>query len=597
MLKYIIISFLLVGMMGCSNDAQENSTNDAKSLSISRAPTLDKLDIKSVLSVEFSEDMDLSSLTTLTSIPSVDQGVLDGQAAPTYIRVSSSSYPLYLKDSSGSVVGVTLTIDDANPRKVLITPFKYLSASSSYTLVVTTAVKSASGNSLSEDYTLSFTPADDGSVVNPGTALYFSDSNPQDVSTPNVLPLVSIEFDSTIAVSDLPMFSVIDGNNTSVSGTFEYFNAKVTFTPTLPLSAGTSYTVTMQNPPTDMFGNAYDTQSPTTWNFTVSGFLLGPSTMTTSVLVDTGDKSAYMVRAFKDNIDGIVDIVAVAREGGIDFYEYTNAASSAALSPAVVKKASYSITSKINDMVYVDNNSNFHNNLIVATENDGIFIIDIDATGASYVVNAHNYMQTVTGITGVGYGSDLTNIDRVYAVGPKIGLKVFDSINGSANLLPMPDVSIDGTPLKLTGYNNVSRYLYISDYDNGLRVYDENGTTSYAPNIMGSRHLKYVHVVDNSGPNFAAINSIGNIRIAQIGNPSIGTNPYSSYREIRDASQAFTSSIVLAVDTGLYFFNPASSYFIPVTGGLISAVNLISSTSDIIGLDNNGVLYAFWPGA
>jgi len=127
MLKYILLLFLSFFIIGCTDNT--SSHKDSKYLSITKAPINGKsLDIEAKIALEFSADLDLSSISETTA---------------------------YIEDLNGTKVGCV--IDAANPaNKIIFTPYIYLQAEKKFNLVITTGIKDAQGRSLSENYIFEF---------------------------------------------------------------------------------------------------------------------------------------------------------------------------------------------------------------------------------------------------------------------------------------------------------------------------------------------------------------------------------------------------------------------------------------------------------
>ena len=569
MLKFILLLSLSFFIVGCSSDANTSDSSNTNTLSITKAPIATGVDITNLLAVEFSNSIDISL--------AIDSLTLQ---APSYPIDGSS--PIYLVDANGVVVNATLTLDTNNSKKVLIAPNKYLEPSSTYSIVVTTALEDVDGNSLSEDAKLSFTT--DDQTANPGGNISFVDINPRDGSTTDVIPTaISLGFSRDVAISELAMFEVKDDVGTLVSGVFTYFNSKVTFIPITPLSVGVTYTINMINRPTDMYGNGYDNASRSSWSFTVDNTLIAPFIL--DATLDRGDLTGHMIRGFA-NVAGDFPILAVARDGGIDFYYYSNA--------TFTKTASLSIASEITDMQHIVNTTNFENNLLISTKSDGIFLVDINVdVNNSYTLRTFNYLQSVGEIYGVGYGDNLTgNVDRIYAVGPDIGMKIFDASNGASSLVEMTPVAISGKPLKVIGYRGISRHIFVTDYENGLRSFDENGTTPILHDTI-SKDIKYMdNVTPISTSELKVVSNIGNIYTTDPENLGEPTFEYSINGDIVD-EDTDGYYLYIATKNGLYTYDPNLTYlsYLPVVDGLKSVT--IMPTGEIMILSATGFLYAY----
>lgn len=183
MFKIILPIFLSLFILSCSNDANtsNSTTNDAKSLSIMKAPSSSsEVDITFLLAIEFS----------------------------TSINIANISSSIYLKDTSDNSIAIDVNLDEINDKRILITPNAYLTPSTTYTITVTTDLQDTVGNSLSEDAHIPFTTSE--ITQNPNKSLSFVDINPQSNATTDVnVTTISIAFDRKIVPSSTAMFEVI----------------------------------------------------------------------------------------------------------------------------------------------------------------------------------------------------------------------------------------------------------------------------------------------------------------------------------------------------------------------------------------------------
>jgi len=501
MLKYILSFLTVVFFISCSQNFDENSNEPYMKVQSFSSPN--NINITQILTVEFSSDIDFSYTS----------GNIGGNIlAPSFV-VNNDLAPVYLKDATtGSIVQVVISQDESNSKKIKITPFKYLNPNSSYIVVVTTALSGIDGKKLSEDFEFSFSPIDDGG--NPKKQLNLVDKNPG-ASGIDIKTDISVAFSQKIAYSDKPLFSVTDVNtSSSVTGTFKYFNSSYIFTPLQPLDINHTYDVNFSYYPTDMYGNLLNTSNGTSWSFSVdsNNSSTYPPLLTGQGAINVGS-DGYFVRNFS-TIDGNTSYVAVAKKGGIDFYDVTFPQSE-----PILTKSNYSVSinSNVLDMRFDSNSST----LFVATQGDGVLTISKDSNVSSLVVN--RYLENFSDIYGVGYFTDANSkVDKIYAVGPEIGLKVLSrNVNGSFNL--SKEVTVAGKPLKVIGYDNSqSRTIFVSDYENGLRVYDENGTEDSSSPIAINGNIKHIALryIDSSTCNIYVINSIGVVYYTDASNPT-----------------------------------------------------------------------------
>ena len=505
MLKYILLFFFAFFLFGCSHNGV-NDSSDAKFMSISRAPNVDNMNITQVLVVEFSSEIDPTSLFTQTK---------DANLSLSLVSVDTDQYAIYLRDSNGTITPVNITQDSTTPNKIIVTPWRYFTPDMTYTLVVTTALKDVYGKSLSENYELSFTPVSDGGSSNSFNVV---DANPYagplyliDI---DVKSDISFAFDGKVAYSDpkKPWFIVKDLNtSTDLNGSYEYINKKVVFTPYAPLTRGHTYDVNFTaNSKTDMYGNELNISSAVDRNFTVN-----TDTSTSYVISGQGviniGYEGEMVRYFTNifdsaNLSAMVQYAAVARSGGVDFYTIDiNTTDVNASTLTKQPSLTLELNSTVTDMKYVNVNNN--QKLLISTLGDGVFVV---GTTNNSDLNITRLLENEKDIYGVGFGLDVDGLlQGIYAVGPTLGLRTF-KVDTNGSISSDKNISIKGDPLKVVGGSDgTNNYIFVADYKNGVQVYNSNGDFNTTVSIPGN--VKSIEYPDTYNPQIIAINSIGNI--------------------------------------------------------------------------------------
>lgn len=181
--------------------------------------------VNGTLSITFSEAMNPATLT------------------PAAIRLESAD---------GTPVPGTISYSGLT---VVFTPASPLAFSSSYTLVVSTAVKDLVGHPLVGVYSCTFIT---------GTAPDFTP--PTVISTVPAAGAANVAVDSSISVTfseamdpatvNVSTFTLKDGGNNPVSGTVTYFGTTATFSPNADLGFATVYTATITSGARDLAGNS-----------------------------------------------------------------------------------------------------------------------------------------------------------------------------------------------------------------------------------------------------------------------------------------------------------------------------------------------------
>ena len=555
---FILISFLI---LGCSDGTVASSSN-SKPLSITRAPAAEGVDITNLLAIEFSADIEIGNI----------------------IEIDSTT-PIQFKDTNENFIDASISLDSNNSKKVLIRPNLYLQPSSTYTIVVTTDLQDIDGNSLSSNAELTFTTSE--LSLNPGGQISFVDINPKDVATVvDPSSAIAIEFDRFIAPSNNNLFTVSTGGS-EVLGSIEQFNSKATFIPSSPLSLSTVYDINITNPPTDLYGNEYNQASGMNWSFTTSGTEIGNGTFFpiggSSVNVGT---AGYLLCYYPLG-GGDQDMIAVAKDSGIDFY-YIDAGT------FVKQPFSLSIASAVTEMVFVDG-TNLNDALLISTMSDGIYKVQTNGTTST----VSRYLESETDIYGIGYAKDGGGaVDRVYAVGPQMGMKIF-TVDGSGDMTFDKTVIIDGEPLKVVGYTynlaGLIRKTYVSDYTNGVRVFDENGTSPSLVTVSGN--VKHIAYADTTvGRRIFAVNSIGNIYGIDADTPITATFKKSIFSNVNDIHTYSSPDLYIStLKDGFFIYDSymGSTFILLKSSGNI--VSSIDAGGSKISLDSDGTLNIYGP--
>ena len=559
MLKYILalffsfsilVSFLIIG---CSDDVAVFSSS--KPLSITKAPADDIVSIFQTISLEFSDDLDASTIT-------------DSSA--------------YIMDISGNHVGLHLDIGSP-ANKVVFTPYQYFKPSSAYTLVITTAIKNTAGESLSTDYVYIFTTQADSVDTSTITLV---DINPH-LATADISTEISLEFNKFIspeAQYNGPDLLSMTCSESAISGDIEFFNSVVRFKPTVALPAGANCTINLVGIITDMYGNIYT--GPSSWNFTTDATEIGDGgyNLLPDSSIDVG--TAGYLLCYYPLGGGDQDMIAVAKDGGIDFY-YLNAGT------FEKQPFSLSIASAVTEMVFVDG-PNLNDAMLISTMNDGIYKVQTNGTNST----VSRYLENESGIYGIAYGKDGSGVvDRIYAVGPQMGMKIF-TVDGNGDMTFDKTVSINGEPLKVVGYTYslaaLIRKTYVSDYTNGVRVFDENGTFESLVDVNGTiKHIASSN--DTIADNIYAINTIGNIYAIDAGSPTTAFFVTSIFSNVNDMNYDLFSSKLYISTTKDGYFNYTPNYMVGADTKILlkSSGNIVSSINAggwNITLDSDGTL-------
>ncbi|MEP6507773.1 MAG: Ig-like domain-containing protein [Gemmatimonadales bacterium] len=193
-----------------------------------------------------------------------------GVGAGTSVQVTFSepmlastltSATVFLKNTLTSAVIPTVISYNGSTNVLTLAPNSPLTGGTSYTVVVTTGVKDASGNALSSQFTSTFTtavtdfvpptvvsvnPANNATNVATNTVVQVTFSEPMD---PTTITTTTVSLKNTATTAVVP-----------ATVTYNPATNIATLTPTGPLSNGTNYTVTVTTGVKDLAGNAMASQ-------------------------------------------------------------------------------------------------------------------------------------------------------------------------------------------------------------------------------------------------------------------------------------------------------------------------------------------------
>jgi methionine-rich copper-binding protein CopC len=158
--------------------------------------------------------------------------------------------------AGGTPVAVQQVLTGTNNSAVVLVPNALLSPTTTYTFTAAATVTDAAGNALAAPFTSTFTTTTTADNFRPSVV---------SVSPPNGTTGVAANAIITVTFSEPMNPGTINSNNLSIDGpegrvrgtyVLSANNTVVTFTPTFPLFAGRSYTITSRVALQDVVGNA-----------------------------------------------------------------------------------------------------------------------------------------------------------------------------------------------------------------------------------------------------------------------------------------------------------------------------------------------------
>ena len=224
------------------------------------------VDVQDPPGVTQNNTIDASALIIKSTTPALnDSGVdINNIIAVTFDKVVD---PATVSEVTFSVLGVTGKVHTSDNLATFV-PDKSLQPNTSYTAVVTTGIKDLSGNTISQQYTWTFTTVDvaQADTTSPAVLSSTPADNANDVAANSTLSVIFSEaMDPTTINSS--SFSI-----NGVSGSVTYSDMTATFSPSTPLTSSTSYTVVLTTGVKDLAGNSL--KSDFSWSFTTQKILL-----------------------------------------------------------------------------------------------------------------------------------------------------------------------------------------------------------------------------------------------------------------------------------------------------------------------------------
>lgn len=485
---YFLVPLLVsLVFISCGDSESDNSTvissNQSQYLSISRAPDSEFVSIFQNISLEFSAELNASSVNSSTA---------------------------YITDSLGSVFGSEVEVDELNSSKITFTPYKYFSPSSNYTIVITTGIQDIIGRSLSENfYHLFSTEAEDVEIATLSIKSTKPTNNKTDIDPTSDF---YIEFNRFISQENVVDNAILELRNSAgdlIDGVAKVFNSTMSFIPSSDLNTTHNYTLTLMNSVSDMFGNIYDVdENISSWNFiTTDSNNIYNKVGISRISEHDIEKSSYMITTLKNTTD--YSLVAVGSITGIELYKINYIIPFT--KPSIELLYSHQLPSKVNALTA------FNDNYIVAgTKENGVYSFSVGESNLTEV----SHFPLDESIYGIALGADAEGtLDRAYAVGPEHGLSIY-ALYEDATLETISHVdennSIMIDVLDATGYDEAAqgmkRRIYVADYNDAMLVYDENGTLETKVDLNASIR-KILPLGDYNGViGVAALSSTGIVK-------------------------------------------------------------------------------------
>ncbi len=548
-------------------DVQDSQKSDTKYLTILKAPVASvPISINHKIELEFSSVLDVESVNSQTA---------------------------YMLDEYNQSLGLHLEMDN---NKITFTPYQYLKPSSLYTVVVTTELKDINQSSLSQNYLYIFSTSKDDVDNTPLTIRALKPDN--DARSVAVQSDIIIDFNKNLSLqtqyeSNQYLKVINNETNKTIDGNIEIFNSLLKFSPKDNLPYDSNISVEVVDEIFDMYGNkfvkplsfSFKTQSDYYGDYIYKGFR--------SLDKITTDKSSYMIKTIYNDINS--SLIAVARQNAIDTYSIDFA--TLPTKPKIRYLDSYLLTDKINDMFV------FKNRYLILGTSGGIYSLDINNSKISLVQN-----YPISNI----YGITVDN-NRLYAVGPEVGLHIFDidEEKGTFNFNSSQSKDIVGEALDVLLVNNK---IFVANYEGSVVVLDSNISSTLQVDekadkvkqfeINGSvKKLEFIQHFGEEGLVYA-ISSSGRIdginldasELKKIEDFPGMINDISIYKKFYSEDYSESNYYISALEKGLYIFGSYTLNIINIDGIVISSDIVEGFTSSIpfvVTLNQDGILNIF----
>ena len=299
----IVAMLLVVLMSGCKKD---------DNIPIVESPVVNSTDpensatgvaLNRIIVVEFSEPMDLTTITAFTF--TLKQGSTSVSGSVNYTGTTATLIPA----------------SNMEPNKI-------------YTGTITTGAENLAGIALAGNHTFSFTTGDASDIILPTLNSTDPLNNATDVVRNKVISLNFSEKMNPVTINT-STFTLKQGT-TAIAGSVAYSGTTATFTSANILAAGTAYTATITTGAKDLAGNAL---AANTWSFTTG------STILALAGVDLGASGNYVILA-KTAITNVPTSVITGDLG------ISPAAASYITGFALVKATGYANAAQVTGKIY-----------------------------------------------------------------------------------------------------------------------------------------------------------------------------------------------------------------------------------------------------
>ena len=418
-MKFYLFLLIIALFTACTDKQKETSEN----FTVYFAPSQAKVSVNSSLVLTFSQLLDKKTINTDT---------------------------IYIEDKNSNKIDIILTVEDATLK---IAPSSNLKLNEKYSLIVTTNIQNKEGFSLSKEFKWSFFTL--SLDIKPPAIKSILPSSLTDITT-NII----IEFDELLDTTKIELNSLLlkDDKNNSVEGEFGYNDQWVWFTPSTNLKKDTGYTLSLEKPIYDLSSNIF--KGETSFNFKTNDFLLNDGNFSKSI-----DKLSLNIKSYSLFVENN-STVYIGSHNKLSKISTSNDSNVRELKLQKTKENELFGTIYDIATVTIQDNCPSYNSLVLATDK-GIRIVNNDDLSLTSSIDLKDDSFGVD----VVCNSSNSQI-YAYVANANNGIKVFNITDKNSIK------TVNSFALKGTLFDIVKKYnkIYTASYNNGLNVYDNNGS-------------------------------------------------------------------------------------------------------------------------
>ncbi len=243
--KWHIVVLLLVVAAGCKKITEETGLTGVCPIVISTSPTdtATSVSINRTINATFNEAMNAATINAVS---------------------------FTLVKGTTPIAGVVST----NGAIATFTPTANLTPNTLYKATIKAGVKDPAGNAMINDYVWSFTTGAGPDIIAPRVISTDPANAATGVAFNKKISATFSELMDSLSTTTSFLLNNTTLGGTAISGSVTYSGVTAVFTPSVPLSANTTYAATITTGAKDLAGNAL--VSNYIWNFTTSGSVIPP---------------------------------------------------------------------------------------------------------------------------------------------------------------------------------------------------------------------------------------------------------------------------------------------------------------------------------